>query len=97
MNGGTLNFLALYISPILESLNFLGPVVEEERIKGLTTLLTKSHDPPSRPQALTPREFGEDAFASHSCSGRVLSSGKQRRSRRSYRLKGSVKGLEFGA
>ena len=31
MNGGTLNFLALYISSILESLNFLGPVVEQER------------------------------------------------------------------
>ena len=25
VNGGTLNFLALYISSILESLNFLGP------------------------------------------------------------------------
>ena len=31
MNGGTLNFLALFISSILKSLNFLGPVVEEER------------------------------------------------------------------
>ena len=25
VNGGTLNFLALYISSIIESLNFLGP------------------------------------------------------------------------
>ena len=33
MSGGTLNFLALYyISPILKSLNFWGPVVEEESL-----------------------------------------------------------------
>ena len=32
MNGGTLHFLALYITSILESLNFLG-LVEEERFK----------------------------------------------------------------
>ena len=34
MNGRTFNFLTLYISSILESLYFWGPVVEEESIIG---------------------------------------------------------------
>ena len=32
MNGGTLNFLALYISSILESLNFFGARLLKKRV-----------------------------------------------------------------
>ena len=51
-NGGTLNFLALDISSILESLKlFGGPVVEEER----TTLDPKAVTPTPKPSTPKPK------------------------------------------
>ena len=67
MNGGTLFFLALYISSILESLNFLGPAP----LKKIKTL--NMHPKPLNPEPLNPELQGFSKGASP-CRPRTLSS-----------------------